>query len=132
MRECKRGAIGTESTPIAASLTRRASHSRLLLRPRPPAPRRRPQGVFEGGDACGSGAKRSMRVKFECGLKESAFGASEPSTCAYAATMTTPAACKKRDLRVLEERLEEVEKMGRDAAAARGGAGAGQQQHDEL
>jgi hypothetical protein len=61
-----------------------------------------------------------MRVTFECGLEESAWGASEPSTCAYAAAMATPAACKEEDLKLLEDRLaalvKEEEELAREIA----------------
>jgi len=67
--------------------------------------RPQPQGVFENGDWCHQAPARSMRITFECGLEESAWGASEPSTCAYSASMATPAACKQEDLKQLEDRL---------------------------
>jgi hypothetical protein len=68
----------------------------------PPPPR---QGVFENGDWCHQAPARSMRVTFQCGLEESAWGGSEPATCAYAAAMATPAACRQEDLQALEDRL---------------------------
>ena len=49
-----------------------------------------------------------MRVTFVCGSGESAWGASEPATCAYAATMATPAACREEDLKALQDRLADL------------------------
>ena len=66
------------------------------------------EGVFDNGDWCHQAPARSMRVTFQCGLEEAAWGASEPSTCTYAATMATPAACKEDDLKALEARLAEL------------------------
>lgn len=51
-----------------------------------------------------------MRVTFTCGLEESAWGASEPSTCAYASSVATPAACKEEDLAALQGKLEALVK----------------------
>jgi hypothetical protein len=80
----------------------------------------RAQGVFAGGDPCGGAPPRSMRVKFECSLEERSWGASEPATCAYAAHMATPAACKRKDLAALEARLAEVRRIGEEAAREMG------------
>lgn len=102
---------------------------------------KRAQGVFENGDWCHQAPARSMRVTFECGLEEHAYGASEPSTCAYAANLATPAACKKDDLKILEDRLAalikeeaelaaEIEEEERARAAARAAAAAAAK--DEL
>lgn len=61
-----------------------------------------------------------MRVRFECGLHESAWGASEPATCAYASSMATPAACKEEELHALEARLaalvKEEEELAKEIA----------------
>ncbi|GBF96865.1 glucosidase 2 subunit beta [Raphidocelis subcapitata] len=87
------------------------------------------EGVFENGDWCHQAPARSMRVTFVCGTDEAAWGGGEPSTCAYAATMSTPAACKEEQLKALEDRLaalirEEEELAGEIAAeeAARAAA----------
>jgi uncharacterized protein YdbL (DUF1318 family) len=61
-----------------------------------------------------------MRVTLSCGLHERAWGASEPSTCAYAASMETPAACRQGELDELEARLaalvKEEEELAREIA----------------
>ena len=61
--------------------------------------------MFDNGDWCHQAPARSMRVSFVCGTEENAWGASEPATCAYAASMATPAACREEDLQALEDRL---------------------------
>lgn len=50
-------------------------------------------GVLRGGDKCGAGPKRSVRITFECAESEKLGPVSERSTCAYATTLATPAAC---------------------------------------
>jgi hypothetical protein len=50
-------------------------------------------GAMRGGDICYGGSARSLSVRFECGETEALGRVQEPSTCAYAATLSTPAAC---------------------------------------
>lgn len=74
------------------------------------------EGVFDNGDWCQQAPARSLRVHFECGLTERAWDASEPSVCAYAAHMATPAACKEEELGALEAKLAELIKEEEDLA----------------
>lgn len=50
-------------------------------------------GAMRGGDMCFGGTARSLSVRFECGETEALGRVQEQSTCAYAATLSTPAAC---------------------------------------
>eukprot|EP00929_Paragymnodinium_shiwhaense_P061024 TRINITY_DN30460_c0_g2_i1.p1 TRINITY_DN30460_c0_g2~~TRINITY_DN30460_c0_g2_i1.p1 ORF type:complete len:534 (-),score=130.96 TRINITY_DN30460_c0_g2_i1:101-1702(-) len=50
-------------------------------------------GVYDGGSRCPSGTARSLRATFECGEEPKILQVREPSQCAYAATVTHPAAC---------------------------------------
>jgi protein kinase C substrate 80K-H len=50
-------------------------------------------GTMRGGDICFGGTARSLSVRFECGETEALGRVQEQSTCAYAATLSTPAAC---------------------------------------
>lgn len=61
--------------------------------------------MFEGGDYCHKHPARSLRVILECDTEERAWGASEPSTCAYTVYASTPAACKSDTLKELEVRV---------------------------
>ena len=49
--------------------------------------------AFEGGAKCWNGPKRSLKLTFACGAVDELLDASEPDTCAYVATLATPAAC---------------------------------------
>ena len=52
------------------------------------------RGVLSGGDACPAGVVRSIEVAFACGAEGEALSAvRETSTCVYAVTLSTPAAC---------------------------------------
>lgn len=48
---------------------------------------------FEGGARCPGGPDRSLKVVFVCGYSEGIEDISEPSRCAYQATVVHPAAC---------------------------------------
>merc|ERR1712023_64005 len=49
--------------------------------------------LFDGGQMCTGGPARSLRVKIKCGATEEMADVSEPSRCAYEATLKHPAAC---------------------------------------
>ena len=49
--------------------------------------------LFENGEKCWNGPRRTMEVTFKCGAEDVVLGVSEPETCRYVAEMTTPAAC---------------------------------------
>jgi len=48
---------------------------------------------FRGGQSCWNGPARSMTVTFECGSEDRLLAVDEPSKCAYASRVSTPAAC---------------------------------------
>lgn len=50
-------------------------------------------GVMRGGDRCSGGVARSLTIRFVCGKTEALDRVQETSTCAYATTLATPAAC---------------------------------------
>lgn len=49
--------------------------------------------IFENGQSCWNGPRRSMKVTVECAATTSLGSVDEPSTCAYTAVLKTPAAC---------------------------------------
>ena len=49
--------------------------------------------TFDEGAKCWNGPKRSLKLTFTCGAVDELLEVQEPETCAYVATMTTPAAC---------------------------------------
>lgn len=49
--------------------------------------------LFENGEGCWNGPKRSTKVSISCGLEEELISASEPNRCEYAMEFVTPAAC---------------------------------------
>lgn len=61
-------------------------------------------GLFDDGQYCPGGPERSLRVRFRCGSKEELLEVTEPSRCAYEATLTHPGACTEALLRALEAR----------------------------
>jgi len=72
--------------------------------------------VYEGGDGCWNGPRRSVRVAVVCGAGAPEIVAvDEPSVCVYAMTLRTPAACV----------AAEAARLRRHAAALRAAAGAG-------
>jgi hypothetical protein len=50
-------------------------------------------GKLSGGEGCGGGPRRSLRLLFECGEEEALGRVDEPEPCTYSVTLTTPAAC---------------------------------------
>lgn len=48
-------------------------------------------------------------LQLVCGEEEKMWGSEEPSTCVYAATMSTPVACKVADLEHEQRHLQELE-----------------------
>ena len=49
--------------------------------------------LFENGEGCWNGPKRSTKVTVGCGLEEAVLAASEPNRCEYAMEFVTPAVC---------------------------------------
>uniref|UniRef100_A0A7S0ZW21 Glucosidase 2 subunit beta n=1 Tax=Noctiluca scintillans TaxID=2966 RepID=A0A7S0ZW21_NOCSC len=54
--------------------------------------------LFDGGAQCWNGPKRSLEVTFECSIANEIIEVHEPSRCAYAASVGTPAACTDAEL----------------------------------
>jgi len=54
--------------------------------------------IFEDGQKCWNGPKRSTNVLFECDVENKIVSVNEPSTCKYAMTFKTPLACKQNEL----------------------------------
>ncbi|GAB0490039.1 hypothetical protein MMPV_001269 [Pyropia vietnamensis] len=74
--------------------------------------------LYEGGDSCWNGPRRSVRVAVTCGAGASEIvDVDEPSVCVYAMTLRTPAACVP----------SEANRLRRKAAALRSAAMAAQQ-----
>jgi len=105
--------------------------------------------VFSGGDWCQNGPARSLRARLVCGAEFRAWGASEPETCVYAATVSAPQACSQEGLAALERAAAALEaeqrrlagQIAADEAARRQEAAAGEEEeqgaapaagHDEL
>lgn len=62
--------------------------------------------LFDHGTACWNGPNRSLKVTFECGLKDKVLEVDEPSKCTYAAKFSTPAVCDDRHLKELRLELD--------------------------
>jgi len=54
--------------------------------------------VFDRGESCWQGPRRSMTVKFVCGLEKAILDVSEPSRCLYHSTVSHPGACNPDDI----------------------------------
>lgn len=64
---------------------------------------------FTGGDDCWNVGPRSMAVHMVCGVDEQLSDGEEPSTCAYAAKLTTPAVCTEAELEELQKQMDDLE-----------------------
>lgn len=74
--------------------------------------------LYEGGDSCWNGPRRSARVAVTCGAGASEIvDVDEPSVCVYSMTLRTPAACVP----------SEANRLRRKAAALRSAAMTAQQ-----
>lgn len=74
--------------------------------------------VYEGGDSCWNGPRRSVRVSVTCGAgAPEIVDVDEPSVCVYAMTLRTPAACVP----------SEANRLRRKASALRSAAKVAQQ-----
>ena len=60
--------------------------------------------AFGQGEVCGDSPRRA-RVAFECGEEDELLAVSEPSTCEYAATFSSPSACTVETVRQLHDEL---------------------------
>lgn len=81
--------------------------------------------IYEGGDSCWNGPRRSVRVSVTCGAgAPEIVDVDEPAVCVYAMTLRTPAACVP----------SEANRLRRKAAALRSAAQTAQQwaMKDEL
>ncbi len=61
---------------------------------------------FTGGQHCWNGPARSLTMTVVCGAEDAVASFFEPEKCAYAGTLTTPAACDGRASRALRMELE--------------------------
>jgi protein kinase C substrate 80K-H len=52
--------------------------------------------LFEDGEKCWNGPRRTLEVTFTCGAEDKVLEVREPDVCRYTAQMTTPAACGER------------------------------------
>merc|ERR1712228_150452 len=59
--------------------------------------------LFEDGQKCWNGPKRSTHVLFECDAENAIVSVSEPSTCKYSMTFNTPLACKQEELEQISQ-----------------------------
>lgn len=50
--------------------------------------------LFDDGEGCWNGPKRSTKVSVACGFEEAVLSASEPNRCEYAMKFVTPAVCQ--------------------------------------
>lgn len=51
--------------------------------------------LFNNGDSCWQGPRRSLSVTLKCGLNHKLTQLEEPSTCVYTAILETPVACSQ-------------------------------------
>ena len=54
--------------------------------------------VFDEGQKCWNGPKRSVTITFECSVENAIVYVNEPSTCTYVMTFETPLACAQAEL----------------------------------
>merc|ERR1712228_31998 len=54
--------------------------------------------IFDEGQKCWNGPKRSAHVLFECDTENEIVAVNEPSTCKYSMTFHTPLACQQQEL----------------------------------
>jgi len=66
------------------------------------------QGSFTGGQSCGDGLSRSLKVKFRCAGVEAVVEITEPNRCAYEAIVHSAGACGKRSREELEKALPDI------------------------
>ena len=55
--------------------------------------------LFENGDQCWNGPKRSVEVEFVCGLEQKVMKVDEPSMCEYQVVIATSAVCPIKKIR---------------------------------
>ncbi|EGC31570.1 hypothetical protein DICPUDRAFT_57640 [Dictyostelium purpureum] len=60
------------------------------------------QMVFENGQQCWGGPKRSIKVFMECGSENELYDVNEPGKCEYTIKFRTPAMCTEEHLKVLK------------------------------
>eukprot|EP00485_Elphidium_margaritaceum_P015540 CAMPEP_0202728470 /NCGR_PEP_ID=MMETSP1385-20130828/185640_1 /ASSEMBLY_ACC=CAM_ASM_000861 /TAXON_ID=933848 /ORGANISM="Elphidium margaritaceum" /LENGTH=566 /DNA_ID=CAMNT_0049394719 /DNA_START=246 /DNA_END=1946 /DNA_ORIENTATION=- len=61
--------------------------------------------VFDDGQKCWNGPKRSMHVAFKCNVENEVLSVTEPSTCKYHMTFNSPLACSQRKLETVTQIL---------------------------
>jgi len=57
---------------------------------------------YSGGASCWQGPDRSLLVTLVCGKEEQILKVDEPSRCAYSMIFSTPAACDRQHLALLQ------------------------------
>eukprot|EP01113_Clastostelium_recurvatum_P023255 TRINITY_DN2778_c0_g1_i1.p1 TRINITY_DN2778_c0_g1~~TRINITY_DN2778_c0_g1_i1.p1 ORF type:complete len:433 (+),score=119.68 TRINITY_DN2778_c0_g1_i1:150-1448(+) len=65
-----------------------------------------PTMIFDNGQQCWGGPKRSIRVSVECGSDTALYEVSEPAKCEYAAKLRSPLACSAQHLEILKANAE--------------------------
>lgn len=70
--------------------------------------------VYDGGDGCWNGPKRSVTVTLECGAVDEIVSVDEPNRCAYDMLFKTPAVCEESAAEAVLAALTSTENEPKD------------------